>query len=320
MRIKIKILTPIHIGSGEEISPMEYFIDRDKGFFHRLNMETLFRDERFKPYKERFIKEAARSRYIGQIIPDQALLRRHVLYSLPISAEARQQIITNPTNIKAYIKSAGRPYLPGSSLKGSLLSALIWFLIKRNYPELPDNQKKEIEELLTRRDTRRANELLLEKVFSWLAPKTKASPAKYARWLNISDSDLKTCQASLQISLVKVKGAGLGKELPILYESLKEDQFFEASMESQESAFSEEEILKIAHDFYLKVAEKDDKYKEKLSSEPYLIRLGQGSTAFSTSLLLLAEDLRLRYFLQPPRTRKRIENAIPLGFAQISLM
>lgn len=323
MKIRIEVLTPIHIGSGEEISPMEYFIDREKGVFHRLNMDSLFRDERFKRHRERFINEAARSRSIGQIIPDQDLLRRHILYTLPISAEARQYIITNPINIKAYIKSAGRPYIPGSALKGSVLSALIWHVIRENYPKQSDSQKMEIQNIFLGKERINASEILLKKALSLIAPKSGLSNPKFVRWLEVSDSHLSSCHESLQISLVKVKGAKSGRELPILYESIKEGQIFEAEIKRQAADFSEKEILEIAHQFYLKVAQKDEasfKYAYRLPSDPYLVRLGQGSTAFSTSLLLLAEDLGLRYFLHPPRTRKRIVESIPMGFVQISCL
>ncbi len=322
MKIKIKIITPVHIGSGEEISPMEYFIDRDKGVFHRLNMDSLFQDEKFKPYRERFIKEAGRSRYIGQIIQDQTLLRRHILYTLSISPEARQHIITNPTNIKAFIKSAGRSYIPGSSLKGSLLSALIWHVFKDNYRKLNDNQKREVQNIFFEKNRNKASEILLEKAFSWIAPKSKLLNPKFARWIDVSDSYLRSCHESLQISLVKVKGAKTGRQLPILYESLKEGQVFESEIKSQDSGFSEKEILQIAHDFYSRVVNKDEagfKYAYNLPTVPYLVRLGQGATAFSTSLLLLSEDLGFRYFLRAPRTRKRIDDGIPMGFVQISV-
>lgn len=353
MRIKIEILTPVHIGSGEEISPLEYFIDREKGVVHRLNLNTLFQDERFNDHRERFINEAAKRRYIGQIISDQNLLRRHILYSVPISADARRAIMDNPANIKAYIKSAGRPYIPGSALKGSLLSALIWHIIKEKYAGLCNSQKEKINKIFLDREDRDmhwASDDLLNLAFFLIEPESGFSKPKYekglsehkneselprpkfAQWLSVSDSNFHSCQESLQISLVKVKGSKSKGELSIFYETLKEGQVFEAEIErqdkrkdkTQEYKLSEINILKIAHNFYSKVAQKDGqnliKYSDKLPSENYLVRLGQGSTAYSTSLLLLAEDLGIGYFVGHPQTRKRIADSIPMGFAQISCL
>ncbi|MDH7513892.1 MAG: type III-A CRISPR-associated RAMP protein Csm5 [Clostridiales bacterium] len=318
MKIKIKILTPTHIGSGQEISPMEYFIDSEKGCFCCLNMDSLFRDDEFRPFRDRFIREAARSRYIGRIITDHDLLRRHILYSLPISDDARQHIIANPTNIKSFIKSAGRVYIPGSSLKGSLLSSMLWHAIGKNYPSQNDRRKKEIEEIFSkgRRDSQRAYDDLLKIAFPWIAPSSLQENPKFARWLDVSDSSFQFPQACLQISVAKVRGARKEGQLPILYESLKEGQIFELEIKKGEPNLSEMKILEIAHSFYLKVAEKDG---VSVPRDPYVVRLGQGSTAFSTSMLLLAEDLGLRrYSISPPRTRKRIAEDIPMGFIQIS--
>ncbi len=323
MKIKIKILTPVHIGSGEEISPLEYFIDRERGNFNRLNMNSLLRDEKFKPFMNKFISEASRSRYIRQIINNDALLRRHVLYSLPISAEARSYLITNPTNVKSFIKSAGRVYLPGSSLKGAILSAVLWYAIKQNYPKQDIPQKKRIETFLStkRRESQRAYDELLKIVFPWIARVKDQSSPKFANWMDLSDSNLQWPQDRLQISLAKVKGARRGGELPILYESLREGSLFEMEIRKKEGIFSEHEVLKIAHEFYIKVAQRDvQKDSFNIIQEPYLVRVGQGSTAFSTSFLLLAEELPyLRYSISEPRTRKRIADKIPLGFVQIIL-
>ncbi|MCX7974432.1 MAG: type III-A CRISPR-associated RAMP protein Csm5 [Candidatus Aminicenantes bacterium] len=325
MKIRIRILTPVHIGSGEDISPMEYLVDREKGLFHRLNMDSLFRDEKFQPYRERFIKEASHSRYIGQIVSDHSILKRHILYTLSISAEARQQILTNPTNVKAFIKSAGRVYIPGSSLKGSILSALLYYVIKENYPSLTDQQKSNIQEILKfrKKENRQDYESFLNIAFSWIAPHSRVEKKKFAPWLDISDSNLDSPESCLQISLARVRGALSKKELPILYESLKEDRVFEAEIKSRETPITEKKILEIVHNFYLRVARKDEvghPIRNKWLSEQYLLRIGQGSTAFSTSLLLLSEELGLRYFVSPPRTRKRIGDYIPMGFVQLTLL
>ncbi len=144
-----------------------------------------------------------------------------------------------------------------------------------------------------------------------------AMSTRFVQWMNISDSDLKSPEDSLEISLARVKGARRGGELPVLYETLKPDQSFEAELLKVESRFSEKEILKIAHDFYLRVAAHD---RIDVPKEPYLLRLGQGSTAYSTSLLILAEELGIKnYRVAPPRTRKRIDDSLPLGFVRLSL-
>ena len=170
MKLKIRVLTPVHIGSGEEMTPLEYFIDRERGFFHRLNMNSLFQDEKFRPFMNTFINEAARRRNIGEIVRDHSLLRRHILYSLPISAEARQPLLTNPANVKTYIKSAGRAFIPGSSLKGSILSAILWYVLKEACSK-DQSEKARIQELLSsRKNDRKTFDELLRFAFPLIVP------------------------------------------------------------------------------------------------------------------------------------------------------
>jgi len=320
MKIKLKVLSPIHIGSGEEIAPTEYFIDYANLRFNRLNMNSLFHDEKFKPFRERFINEAAKNRYIGNIIGDQSLLNRHILYSIKISPTARQHVIYNKTNVKAFIKSAGRVYIPGSSIKGAVLSAIFWYVLKLNYNAQNESRKEQIQSYLKAkiRESSRAYDDLLKITFPWIIERKSAQEnPKFTHWLDFSDSNLFLPQESLELSLAKVKGARRGGELPILYECLKEDLVFEVEITRKNIKFNEEDILKIAHNFYLKVADKDG---IQLPQEPYLLRLGQGSTAFSTSLLILSEELGISgYSIRAPRTRKRIDENIPMGFVQISL-
>jgi len=314
MKVKLEVLTPLHIGSGEEISPSEYYIDKDSGRLVRLNMNALFSDPSFTPHRERFISEASKQRYIGSIF-DISLLKKYPLYSIPIRGEAESYIANNQTVVKAFIKSAGRIFIPGSSLKGSILSALIWYVLKDSYK----SREAEVRNLLTRRPKNRREEKeiydeLLKLSLSIIVPVSKQG--RFAQWLSLSDSDFKKPEDSLGISLARVKGARRGGELPILYETLKEGETFEIEISRVKSKFSEKEILEITHGFYLKVAEHDG---IDIDKKPYLLRLGQGSTAYSTSLLILAKELGIKnYRVTPPRTRKRIDDTLPMGFVRLS--
>ncbi|HID92742.1 MAG TPA: type III-A CRISPR-associated RAMP protein Csm5 [bacterium (Candidatus Stahlbacteria)] len=312
MKITLEVLTPLHIGSGEEISPSEYFVDKDSGRLLRLNMNSLFSDPSFVSYRERFIAEASRQRYIGAIL-NAALLKKHPLYSVSLSGDAKSYIGTNKTIVKGFIKSGGKPYIPGSSLKGSILSALIWHTLKSNY----SSHKAKINELLTRRPHNRKEE---NEIYSQLMKLSLSlitqdfKQGRFIQWLSISDGSFGTPEDALEISLARVKGARWGRELPVLYETIKPKQFFKMELKSVKSKFSETEILDISHKFYLKVLEKDSVSVDKKS---YLLRLGQGSTAYSTSLLILAEELGVGgYRIHPPRTRKRIDG-MAMGWVRV---
>ncbi|MCX7994985.1 MAG: type III-A CRISPR-associated RAMP protein Csm5 [candidate division WOR-3 bacterium] len=319
MKVKIKILSPLHIGSGAEISPMEYLVENAN--FHRLNMDSLFKDVEFKPHMDKFIEIAKTSRYIGNILP-QPLLKKHILYTIPIKGEALKYLNTKRTVVKEFVKTAGYVYIPGSSIKGSIFSAIFWYSLREAYRNninwsikkegepTPISAQAFIISALQRHYN--YNELLDLAFYVFTKNKTKS---RFARWVRISDTNKKSVADTLQISLAKVKGAKRGGELPILYEALKSGSEFEFEINAEHSVYNESKIIDIVDEFYRKVLNKD---KSDIKPSGKLIRLGQGSTAYSTSCLILAEELKINgYRVKPPTTRKRIDDTIPLGWAEI---
>ena len=336
MKAKIRVLTPVHIGSGQSISPTGYFVDKTAGNFNFLKMDSLFQDPGFQPYQAKFLNEARFSRYIGDIVTNHQLLKKHVLYAIPASPQARQ---TNPTEVKEFTKSAGRPFIPGSSLKGAIISALLFHALKELYKD--PREKTQIESYLTTRDKKKVlnkkYSYLLDKAYNFLSEKRKVennypsydsstlnypSPqGRFTNLLDVSDSSYLEPQSSLKIEYSQVSGGRRGG-IPILYETLKINIEAEVDIVSKISGLDERKILEICHNFYEKVSAKDTaSLSSTLSSYPYLLRIGQGSSAFSTSFLILAEELQLRgYWVKPPKTRKLIiDGSIQSSFGYIQL-
>lgn len=331
MKIKIETLAPVHIGSGEEISPSEYYIDKDSGRFVRLNMDALLLDPSFNRYRDKFIKEAAMQRYIGSIL-DAPLLKKYPLYSVPISQGAKSYIATNQTVVKGFVKTAGRVFIPGSSLKGSILSAMVYHFLKESYINNSVIERKYFDEKSKKQKIEKiSSQVYIESMLSNLKYDKYDNFLNYAfshfsllgkanrfyQWINIADSNHKESKDSLEISLAKVKGARQGGELPVLYETIKAGQSFEIEITQVKSKLSEKEILGIAHNYYLKVLDHD---KVDIDRSPYLLRVGQGSTAYSTSLLILAEELGIKtYRVHNPRTRKRIDDIMAMGWIKVTI-
>jgi hypothetical protein len=83
--------------------------------------------------------------------------------------------------------------------------------------------------------------------------------------------------------------------------------------------YSEKQILEITDKYFREVVKGDNTYSVK--SDKALIRLGQGATCFSTSLLFLAQDLSQEYNLvHEPITRKLIDDQMPLGWAEAEII
>jgi len=318
IKLKIKILSPVHIGSGEEITPIEYLITDNK--FIKIDMDSLFTDEEFKQKQliEDFIKKSSEgNRYIGDIVSND-LLKKHTLYSIDISNTAQEYIKSHKINIRAFIKSANRVYIPGSSLKGSILSGVI-------------------EQILSKKNINRFNnyEDHLRDVLNEITNGEKLG--RFSKWLDVRDSELKSVEESLEVVKTEIIGARTNEAIPVLYEALKTGMEFETEIRTQ-SQKDEKELLEIASNFYKEVYKKEKNFfKEKninvqlpqLSNNTYILRLGQGSTAWSTSFLILAEELNIRnYTIQrsrfhrisgPPRTRKLVSGTISMGWVEIKI-
>ncbi|MCM8826475.1 MAG: type III-A CRISPR-associated RAMP protein Csm5 [Candidatus Omnitrophica bacterium] len=226
----------------------------------------------------------------------------------------------NPTVVKEFIKSAQRAYIPGSSLKGSILSGVIEAIsaqkriFKQDYYAHLSDVLNELARGLPDRDT---------------------NMGRLTHWLDVRDSNFIPAEKSLEIVQVKVMGARRG-QLPILYEVLKENFEFETEIISRSNK-TEKEILQMADSFYRKVYNKEREYAQRIRQElpplslnSFLLRLGQGSTAWSTSFLILASELGINnYTIQrpkfhkikcSPRTRKLISGTKSMGWIEIKII
>ena len=309
MKIKLKTLSPVHIGSGEEITPMEYDLNER---FNRIDMNSLFSDPDFEPMMEKFIAAAGSQRYIGDQLPHEILMS-HRLYSISVRLNAQDYLEEHRTTVKSFIKSAGRVYIPGSSLKGCILSALIWFVLK----DAQGRDKENIQFCMKERG--RFNDLLNIAFNNMIRDKRGRGPGsmRFARWLDVSDSNLQTADDLMEISLIKIQGAKTGKEQPILYETLKSGAEFELKIFAKNLKFSDQQVLDICDTFYRRVLAKDK--SENIQPSAKLLRLGQGSSAFATSLLILASDLGISdYQITPPITRKRIDEHFAMGWVELT--
>jgi CRISPR type III-A-associated RAMP protein Csm5 len=321
MKMTIKILSPVFIGSGVEISPLEYY--RERQTITRVDMDSLFRDPAFMPVINAFAASASTERSIRSLV-NQEILAKHPLYQIPAIGEAAH---ANQTNIKEFIKSAGRVYLPGSSLKGVFLSAVCWYILSQDYKK---NEKTVNsipvanfikENLLSSRD---GYTKLLGYVLSRITGQGEnltVEPEALSRWLTVTDSDLKEPADCLQVTLVKVTG-GRKTHIPVLCETLKPGTQWEIELKST-SKLSPQKILQIANFYYKKIAAI---YHTRMNAtaNTSLLRLGQGASLFSTSFYLLAEEIGLSaeycqaQKLHRPVTSKKVNGQMPLGWAEAS--
>jgi CRISPR-associated protein Csm5 len=130
-------LTPIHVGDGSVLAAEEWRLGRDG------------RCERFSPAAVlRSAPERTRADYVraleqGQLKEAQTILRNavrpeHVLERIAVGPAARRELeetLGNPLrkgDIRPMIRTGGRPFFPGSSIKGALRTALLSSLVPQH--------------------------------------------------------------------------------------------------------------------------------------------------------------------------------------------
>ena len=149
MKYEIEVISPVHIGSGGTLSPIEYAVE-DK--FYRADMDRLFEDERFDT--DGFIEDAkAGALYLGRSAPE--LVKVHVRYALDISQSTRRNLLEligrRSSEVREYIKTKDDAYIPGSSIKGAIRTAILWWVLKNN-PDKFNRVKRHLENLVRSRD------------------------------------------------------------------------------------------------------------------------------------------------------------------------
>jgi CRISPR-associated protein Csm5 len=149
MEYELEVISPVHIGSGSTISPIEYVVEDN---FYRVNMDGLFEDDGFDT--DGFIEDAkAGAFYLGRFASE--LAKEHVRYALDISQSARTKlhelIGSRSSEVREHIKTNDFVYIPGSSIKGAIRTAILWWVLK-NDPDKFNRAKRHLENLIRSRD------------------------------------------------------------------------------------------------------------------------------------------------------------------------
>jgi CRISPR-associated protein Csm5 len=164
-RMRITVLSPVHIGTGEEISPFEYVIRHDAktGYWllHRFDLAGMLADldeDRKKKFDEAV--NHAGITFMRKFIRDHVDLPRHWFYTESVSEELASlytEKFDDPASqliIHACVRRPDNwsPVIPGSSIKGAIRTAIVSAEVNHlskteGYRPNPDNQRWEGEVL-----------------------------------------------------------------------------------------------------------------------------------------------------------------------------
>ncbi|AZR72425.1 type III-A CRISPR-associated RAMP protein Csm5 [Anoxybacter fermentans] len=138
MNLVLEILTPMHIGNGDVLSPYSDYIYKDGQIYyinHQKLEDFIFKLDNASSLIDKFV----------DIIKKQASGNQSSKYKLENFFEANNldikeftdKIVDCNTDIKnkqilKCIYTGSRPYIPGSTLKGAIRTSLIYGYLKRN--------------------------------------------------------------------------------------------------------------------------------------------------------------------------------------------
>ncbi|QDA31337.1 type III-A CRISPR-associated RAMP protein Csm5 [Thermococcus indicus] len=126
----LRVLSPLHIGNGNELTPLDlypgdgvvYVLDTEKLMKKLTDMGVSLEEILY------LLKNPSGDSYIWKGYIDELGLdvREYSLYSLPVRGEVGKRSMT----VKEFMKVNGRPYIPGSSLKGALRTAILYKVLR----------------------------------------------------------------------------------------------------------------------------------------------------------------------------------------------
>jgi len=125
--------SPVFIGSGIEYSKKEYYYDRARGRVHIINlpamMSLLYDKKLINDYEDYILNtDYDLYRFFGKVKITESELNEITEYTANVGDALLPD--KSLSGIKQFIRDKnGRPYIPGSSLKGSLRTAILWKMI-----------------------------------------------------------------------------------------------------------------------------------------------------------------------------------------------
>ncbi|MGB9745227.1 MAG: type III-A CRISPR-associated RAMP protein Csm5, partial [Desulfurella sp.] len=242
--IKLKVLTPIHIGDGSSYDPTDYIIDKNEmhvidhdRFIQKINSnKTLYDDflERIKNFTPEsiglinFIREQSKGLYRYSLKLDEKALEYIENSPNEIGRAPIDKFIRNPFNDTIYI--------PGSSIKGALRSAIIEVIFRKLLPKEEDkckysDQRNELLENLIEKNSDLNKYSDKGKLLETLLTTTfKLNDAKNDILKHVLVSDFLPSEASLQICFPINKSSTKENNIPALLECAMPGSTFEGTI------------------------------------------------------------------------------------------
>lgn len=218
MRCRIELLSPLHIGNGNELKMVDFYFDDNKKLIKRIDFNkfisyclengiNLMEELNKRHYKTGRDFSITKFMDVEGIDPDD-----FTSYEVPAIIEKRER--ESEFAVKEHIKCDGA-YIPGSSIKGAIRTALMWAFLNED-----SNKDILFDELgfwlnknkVTNSDLKKIDDRISHKVFG------EGAHNDILRALRISDTGTIDLE-HLEVSEIKI--VGNPQEIPVYVENLK---------------------------------------------------------------------------------------------------
>ena len=140
MKYQLKTITPVHIGTGDTLSQIDGFYHN--GQWHRIDIDAVLTAIPESELNRLTIAMGQRNFQWDRYRPTNQL---STAYTLPCPEDPRE------TEIREAMKHpSGRPMIPGSSIKGTIRTALLWDLIGDDKTNAQNHLKAQLQQRASR--------------------------------------------------------------------------------------------------------------------------------------------------------------------------
>lgn len=344
-KIRAEILTPVHIGDGSELEPLEYVI---KDRFYKVKLGewlSSLSDEKASEFKKLTGRDYAQKAVLTSLrkfVRDNIEVDKFNEWSTDVSDavikryDERFDAPANQLPMSPFIRTAQKPYLPGSSIKGAMRTAYLNSLSKimTVREKRADLVEGELLHAIHQREGKPPVFSIDKDPFRAVKIKDAFLPDNstfFSEVINHNKKDSSINPTSIQILSEVTYGKLLNRPLSVDIDIVIDKRVLESDLQSHNDKITMENFLAACDSFY-RTSLKEERdtflssvtggenirmiYQEILNASEggFLFRLGWGSGLIS---MTISKELRTekRY----GKSKHLVNGKVPLGFVKLIL-
>lgn len=338
-KLRCEILSPVHIGSGQEIEPMNYIIEN--GRLYKISFIDFVSHMDDKQRREfEVLIDSGNLLEIRKRVAETVEKVRDSVYSIEVSLKiaelyrSKVSDIQNQLLISPFIRTEGGsvPFIPGSSLKGAIRTAIISEMAKKSKSPKPKDGREEYEfesKVLGHKDAK--NDPFRAVKIRDVSLRNEDTIVRDVK--NMSKKKGSHLQANnIQMICEVTHSAGSGRAVEFETGMLFDNELLSTKYLS--TSISKEQIIKSCNDFYKDKVEQEHKkfYKgsevEKYSEHLLNAQLNDNSFIVRVGRFSGVESVTLDYYRNPRppgnkttwgTSRNLAEGLYPMGWIKVTV-